>query len=76
MIKRQAYTTEDNEVGFKFSFACSPQSVSTYKPETKNFDVYLFDAQYNFIFTNVYNFIFIFLREYCAKGKNLVDYLQ
>ncbi|ODN05818.1 hypothetical protein Ocin01_00851 [Orchesella cincta] len=26
MIKRQAYTTDDNEVGFKYSFACSPQS--------------------------------------------------
>jgi len=27
MIKRQAYTTPDDQVGFKYSFACSPQSV-------------------------------------------------
>lgn len=70
MIKRQAYTTEDNQVGFKFSFACSPQSVSTYKPETQNFKVYLFGVQNNLIFTNMY-FIFIFSESIVPKERTL-----
>jgi len=28
MIKRQAYHTDGHDVGFKYSFACSPQTVS------------------------------------------------
>jgi hypothetical protein len=73
MIKRQAFTESDDSIGFKYSFACSPQSVSHYK--LLICDTILFLKKHNQIIQFECIFLFYNCRECYVKEKNLADYL-
>lgn len=62
MIKRQAFTEADDTTAFKYSFACSPQSVSVHFSANKN------------QFLNIKKYLSS-CSVFYVKEKNLADYL-